>query len=78
MRHVQFDGFGERLPGGDIKSSVPQDRVSRWMLRAGTGLFWSLVVVIIAARVIYFDPDFANKFGQLAAIPQALRAIFGV
>jgi hypothetical protein len=38
------------------------------MLRIGTGLFWSLVVAILSARVLYFDPDFAVKFGQFAAL----------
>jgi hypothetical protein len=72
----QFDSFGERLP--DLPASPAQDRASRWMLRVGIGLFWSLVVVVITARAIYFDPQFAATFGQLAAIPSAIRAIFGV
>lgn len=74
MQQTQFDSFGERLPEYDLQTRGPQDAVSRWMLRGGIGLFWSLVIVVIAARVIYFDPDLAAKFGQFAA---RVSAIFG-
>lgn len=74
MQQTQFDSFGERLPEYDVRTSRPPDAVSRWMLRGGIGLFWSLVAVVVAARVVYFDPDLAAKFGQLAA---NLSAIFG-
>lgn len=74
MQPTQFDSFGERLPKYAPQKRGPQDIVSRWMLRGGIGLFWTLVAVVLAARVIYFDPDFAAKFGQLAA---SLSAMFG-
>lgn len=74
MQQSQFDSFGERLPKYDLRTSAPQDTVSRWMLRGGIGLFWSLVVVVLTARAIYFDPELAAKFGELAA---NLSAIFG-
>ena len=77
MGQTQFDCFGERLPTSDLPASAPQDGISRWMLRAGTGLFWLLVIVVVAARVAYFDPHLAARFGEFAAIPSALRAIFG-
>ena len=48
------------------------------MLRIGTGLFWSLVVAILSARVLYFDPDFAAKFGQLAALLRPISTMLGV
>jgi hypothetical protein len=70
----QFDSFGERLPTYDAQTRGPQNVVSRWILRAGIGLFWTLVAVVVAARVIYFDPDLAAKFGQFAA---SVSAIFG-
>lgn len=75
MQQARFDSFGERLPTYDVQTRGPQDAVSRWVLRGGIGLFWSLVVVVITARVIYFDPGLAAKFGQFAA---SLSAIFGV
>jgi hypothetical protein len=74
VQPTQFDSFGERLPTYDPQKRGSQDVVSRWMLRGGIGLFWSLVAVVLAARVVYFDPDFAAKFGQLAA---SLSAMFG-
>ena len=74
VQPTQFDSFGERLPKYEAQTRAPQSAVSRWMLRGGIGLFWSLVAVVLAARVIYFDPDLAAKFGQFAA---SLSAIFG-
>ena len=71
---TQFDGFGERLPTYDVQTHAPRDAGSRWMRRVGVGLFWSLVVVVLTARVIYFDPELAAKFGQFAA---SVSAIFG-
>jgi hypothetical protein len=75
VQQTQFDSFGERLPIGDAQTRAPQDAVSRWMLRGGIGLFWSLVAGVVAARVIYFEPGMVAKFGQFAA---SLAAIFGV
>jgi hypothetical protein len=74
VQPTQFDSFGERLPKYDPQTRGPQSVVSRWVLRGGIGLFWSLVAVVLAARVIYFDPDFATKFAQFAA---TLSTIFG-
>ena len=74
MQPTQFDSFGERLPAFDANANSPQGPVSRWVLRGGIGLFWTLVIVVIAARVVYFDPDLAAKFEGFAA---RLSAIFG-
>ncbi len=71
MQQTQFDSFGERLPIGDAQMRAPRHAVSRWMLRGGIGLFWSLVAVVVAARVIYFDPALVAKFAASVA------AIFG-
>jgi hypothetical protein len=71
---TRFDSFGERLPTYEARTRGPQEAASRWVLRGGIGLFWSLVVVVLTARVIYFDPELAAKFGQFAA---TLSAIFG-
>jgi hypothetical protein len=76
MPDVQFDSFGEPLR--DALATRPQGQASRWMLRVGTGLFWSLVVAILSARVLYFDPDFASKFGQMAALFRSIPTMFGV
>lgn len=75
MQPTRFDSFGERLPTYDPQTAASPSVASRWMLRGGIGLFWSLVVTVIAARVIFFDPDIAASFDQFAAI---LSAFFGV
>jgi len=77
MPDVQFDSFGEPLPDSRVFAAKPQGSASRWMLRAGTGLFWTLVVAILSARVLYFDPDFAAKFGQVAALLRPIATMFG-
>ncbi|WP_244409761.1 hypothetical protein [Methylorubrum populi] len=51
--------------------------MSRIALRTGVGLFWTLVVVIVAARAAYFHPHFAEQFGRVAALMDRLRAVLG-
>jgi hypothetical protein len=77
MQDVQFDSFGEPVKYDDRRAALPPGPVSSWILHAGTGLFWSLVVVIVLARAFYFAPDFASRFGQLEALSQTIRTIFG-
>ena len=67
MRDVQFDAFGEAVAGAALTETSSRSRVSKIVTRAGVGLFWSLVAVIVAARVVYFDPDLARTFGAFAA-----------
>lgn len=75
MRPIQFDPFGEPVAA----SSEPgrATATSRVALRSGVALFWGLVVVIVAARAAYFDPDFAERFGNVAAAIGHLRTIVG-
>jgi hypothetical protein len=40
-------------------------------------LFWAAVVAIVAARAIYFDPDFAERFSSVAALVGHVRTIVG-
>lgn len=75
MQKERFDAFGEPVTFGEPPVDI-QGRVGGWIMTAGTGLFWSLVVVIVAARALYFDPDIAGKFGQLEAFARTIRAIF--
>jgi hypothetical protein len=85
-KNVEFDGFGEPIPESQVVKSQalpePHGSVSRWMVRAGTGIFWSLVVVIVAARAAYFNPGFADQISQistqLAELSRSALAIFGV
>ncbi|TXN21561.1 hypothetical protein [Methylobacterium sp. WL9] len=75
MRSIQFDPFGE-----PVAQAAEQDRpstVSRLALRSGVGLFWAMVVVIVAARAAYFDPSFAEKFSSVALMIGHLKTIVG-
>lgn len=73
MRPVQYDSFGE-----PIAQPVRDERVvSRIALRTGVGLFWTLVVVIVAARAAYFHPHFTEQFGHVAALMDRLMAVLG-
>jgi hypothetical protein len=75
VQNAQFDAFGEPVEYAEPPASASEhSEASRWMLRAGTGLFWSLVVIIVAARATFFDPDFAGSFAHVAT---AIKAIFG-
>jgi hypothetical protein len=74
---AKFDPFGEPVKYDEPRLSAPQGAVGGWLARAGTGIFWSLVAVILVARAVYFDPDLAGKFGQVASLSQAIRTFFG-
>ena len=76
MQQVRFDAFGEPAKYDEPRVAM-QGPVSKWIMLAGTGLFWSLVVVILVARAVYFDPELAGKFGQLEALGRTIRTILG-
>jgi hypothetical protein len=67
MNNVEFDGFGEPMLKSRVLPSEPQGRLSRWMVRAGTAVFWSLVVAIVLTRAVYFSPGFADKIAELSS-----------
>jgi hypothetical protein len=75
MSDIQFDPFGERVDAA--LKAAETDRVSRGLSRAGMGLFWLLVVVIVSARVAFFDPDFAEKSTHFAAWISSLWNVAG-
>ena len=63
MESSKFEPFGEQFD----QRSMQDSPTSKWLLRAGLIVFWSMVAVIVAARAAYFDPDVLN-FEHLAAI----------
>ena len=82
MRHIQFEPFGEPVdeavahdPRSGWMPNAEKRTASRIVLRSGVGLFWMLVIGIVAARAAYFDPDFAEKFGSIAAVTHYLHSI---
>jgi hypothetical protein len=78
MRDNQSDSFREPILRGHLGDVKPRGRTARWTMRAGTVLFWSLVISILSARALYFDPDFATKFSQLTPLSRSVRAMLGV
>jgi hypothetical protein len=41
-------------------------------LRAGTGLFWSLVAAIVLARAAFFEPGVYDGFSHVASLAKNL------
>lgn len=79
MHNTQFDPFGEPVAHSlrcAFAQTGRQGPGSRLLLRSGVGLFWVFVIGVVAARVAYFDPDFAEKFGSVAALSKYLHAVF--
>ncbi|WP_407175328.1 hypothetical protein [Bradyrhizobium sp. STM 3562] len=71
MQDPQFDPFGEPVAIAETRATA---RGSRWLTRTGAGLFWTLVIVIVAARAIYFEPGVFNGFDRAVAFAQSLLA----
>jgi hypothetical protein len=69
---AKFDPFGEPVAMADSPSS----QRSSWLMRAGTGLFWSLVLAIVLARAIWFDPaTIYNGFDRAIAFARGLTGL---
>lgn len=75
MRPIQFDPFGEPVAQGSDEDRP--SAASRIALHSGVGLFWAMVVVIVAARAAYFNPEFAEKFGTVASLVGHLKTFVG-
>jgi hypothetical protein len=66
MDRLRYEPFGERLaPEGEMG---PRSRASKYLLWAGTGLFWSLVAGIVIARAAFFEPGVFGEFARVAAL----------
>jgi hypothetical protein len=70
MSNSGFDAFGEPIAAESVKAPLGG---SAWLLRAGTSVFWALVVAIVFARAVYFEPG-AFSFDQAVAWAQGLFA----
>jgi hypothetical protein len=70
MERVNFEPFGERL--ASETDDQPRSRASKYLLRAGTGLFWSLVAAIVIARAAFFEPGIYDSFSRVASLARSL------
>lgn len=75
MSRVQYDSFGEPILSASDREPTTASRVA---LRSGVGLFWAMVVAIVAARAAYFDPALSEKFASVASLVGHLRTVVGV
>lgn len=69
MSQPAFDPFGEPVPAAE-RTRGP-DRAATWLKSAGTGIFWVLVVAIVLARAVYFEPG-SFSFERAIAWMQSL------
>jgi hypothetical protein len=67
----KFDPFGEQVAMADAAEPPP---ASRWLARTGAGLFWAMVIAIVAARAVYFEPGVFNSLDRAIAFAQSLFA----
>lgn len=78
MHNDEFEPFGE--PVARRLSDMPAQTGRAdpgWLLRrSGVGMFWALVVSVVAARAIYFDPGLLGKLGDVANLSRRLFAVF--
>ena len=70
MERLGFEPFGERLVLEGAPR--PRSRASKYLLWAGTGLFWSLVGTIVLARAAFFEPGIFDSFNRVAALAEGL------
>jgi hypothetical protein len=78
MSDARFEPFGESVEDSELLNAA-QDDFSRRFERLGMGIFWGLVGVVVLARALYFDPDFAARFGSgLVHAVEALLAVISI
>ena len=66
MDRLRYEPFGERLaPEGE---AGPRSRASKYLLRTGIGLFWTLVAAIVVARAAIFEPGVFDEFTRVATL----------
>ena len=70
MERTGFEPFGERLVSAT--DTQPRSRASKVLLRAGTGLFWSLVATTVFARAAFFEPGVYDSFSHVASLAKNL------
>ncbi|QPF86583.1 hypothetical protein IC762_10005 [Bradyrhizobium genosp. L] len=71
MSQSAYDPFGEPVPAAE--PSGANARASQWLKTAGTSVFWVLVVGIVLARAVYFEPG-VFSFERAVAWAQGLFA----
>lgn len=78
MHNAQFEPFGELVAhrSWDVPARVGRADPGRLLRRSGVGVFWALVVGVVAARAVYFNPDLLGKLGEVAALSKRLCAVF--
>jgi len=70
MERNGFEPFGEQMMSAtDLQ---PRSRTQKVLLRAGTGLFWSLVAAIVLARAAFFEPGLYDGFSHVASLAKSL------
>jgi hypothetical protein len=73
MQRTTFDPYGEAIELADGTHAPSTD--SRRLTHFGTGLFWVLVVAIVGARAIYFDPGMLQGAKQVVAFLESLTKV---
>ena len=78
MQDAQFEPFGEPVAHRPWNAPARAGRAdpSRTLRRSGVGVFWALVIGVVTARAVYFDPDLFGKLGTIAALSRRFYAIF--
>jgi len=71
MDRFIFEPFGERLAQQGARRR--DGHASRWLLRIGAVVFWSLVAAIVLARAVFFDPGVFAGFDHVAGL---VRSVF--
>ena len=76
MSQPAFDPFGEPVPTAE--PSAGSRRAAKWLKSGGTGIFWMLVMAIVLARAVYFEPGSFSFDRALAWVQGVLTSIQGL
>jgi hypothetical protein len=69
----QFEPFGEPVTLREAGARPLSVRRARFV-NLGVGAFWGLVILVVAARAVYFDPNVVKSF-VVAAVDGLWRLV---
>jgi hypothetical protein len=70
--HEQFEPFGESLGRSAPQRDGAEAGGSTSLRWAGTAVFWALVLTIVTARGLFFEPDFERAFAGVKTFLSSL------
>jgi hypothetical protein len=72
MSIEKFDPYGSVLPANTRGEEQPPKAASIFLSRVGQGVFWLLVILIVASRIAYFSSNIPLHFVDVQRVSSGI------